>query len=43
MAHRDIKLDNVIIKDDLDVALIDFDLAEKRDDIQEVPAKEVSL
>ena len=43
MAHRDIKLDNIIVKDDLDVALIDFDLAEKRDDIRKVPAREVTL
>ena len=43
MAHRDIKLDNVIVKDDYNVALIDFDLAEKRKDIRSVPAKDVTL
>ena len=43
IAHRDVKLDNVIVKDDLDVALIDFDLAERRKDVRQVPAKDVTL
>ena len=43
MAHRDLKLDNIIVKDDLDVALIDFDLAEKRLDVRHVPANDVVL
>ena len=43
MAHRDVKLDNVIIKDDLNVALIDFDLAYKSENIRAVPANDVTL
>ena len=43
IAHRDLKLDNVIVKDDLDVAIIDFDLAYESSNLTSVPNEKVKL
>ena len=37
VVHRDIKLENVVVNDNLDAELIDFGFAESRDDLSAVP------